>query len=84
MQHIPHLYKRLEELCREQSVKEHLVDKVNLNEWVNLQHIPPQFFSSFATLTELIEVKIKWRQSADILKTTNIKEEKGGIQKGTY
>lgn len=42
------------------------------------------FFPCIATLTELIEVKIKWHQSESVLKTTNIKEEKEGTQKGNY
>lgn len=51
----------------------------------DLIYLPPPiyFFSSFATLTELIEVKIKWHQSASVLKTTNIKEGKGDTQKGS-
>lgn len=50
-----------------------------------LIYTPPTIcFSSFATLAELIEVKIKLCKSANILKTTNIKEEKGGTQKVSY
>lgn len=44
-----------------------------------LIYTPPAIFSPvFAALAKLIEVKIKWHQSANILKASKTKEEKGG------
>lgn len=44
-----------------------------------LIYTPLAIFSPvFAALAKLIEVKIKWHQSANILKASKTKEEKGG------